>query len=312
MVATNRTHVSVFNIAVAGASAAEQFQNIGLALHIELKAAGFVVQASSDSVTADATDRISVIADIVSNSAGNAHTWIHYLAPTVMGSWELVLDFVDTASPPRKISWFGAPSYNSDGAITTRPTVAVGSEWSQVNTDFMPSGAFQAMSIHRTRASDGEVVFGVSINGTNVCETGLWIAAPKGGDDPGDIYPYAFFLANSGSGAFTQVYTASQWHTHGVDNSSSPSVEAESIASVMNLWVDGESQASGNPFVCPLDFIVGPAANGRYVGRSEDHRMAPALISQAELEDGDTDTFRRVVWDNVWFVVQASALPITF
>ncbi len=317
MVASNRTHLSAFNAALAGADLAENYQNAFIFVHTQLKLAGFTVEFSSDGVTADATDNVAVIADVVSAAPGNPHTWVQYDPPAISGDWKLILDSNDAAAPARELEYFATSSsgYNADGTTSDRPTpITAAHEWSRINIDLIPTAVLQPMSLHVTRASDGEIVLGISINGTGFCETGIWFALPKDGDDPTNAYDYAWYAESDAAGAFvnTAIATAASWRTHHPDNNDVTSMDVETPALAMSSWASGQSNASGDVPVCPIDMITNSATLGRVVGRSEDHRMAPANVTQSIVEDGDTDVQRRVIWDDLWVVVQSSALPITF
>lgn len=315
MVATNRTHVSSLNNNVAGVSLAQQWEYCALALHNAMKAAGFTVLASSDSVTADASDNLLLFSDFVSATPGNPHSWVHYQAPAAMGNIQTIIDCTDGAW--RELDFIGALVYNSNGTINNRPTATViAQEWAITNLDFVPQTvyALDSMSYHYTYTSDGELVFGISINGSGACHTALWWAVLEDGDDA--TYPYTFYTAiNVTNGGFSHVYmqSASSWRTHHADGQQVPNVQLTSPTTAMTSWPLGQSAVSSKVPVCPIDMVV-PSSSilGRYVGRSQDHRVAAPFAPTAIVEDGDTDTYRRVLWDNFWVVVEASELPIVF
>lgn len=314
MVASNRIHTTVLNVALAGADLTENWQNAVLLLHQHLKDAGFTVQASSNSVTADGNDNIATIADLVSDSPGSAHSWIHYRAPTAAGVWDLILDCNDGAATPQEVDWFGATSYNSDGTTTNRPT-AVANEWSRANIDLIPTVVpATPMKVHRGRCNDGEFWFGISINGSQDCESGIWMPIFVNGDlGVSDPYPYAWYNQVSASGAFSMgfVTNATNWRTHHNDNSDVSSVVVETLAASLSSLTNGLLNSNGKAPGLPIDFATNSATQARVLGRSQDIKAAPANIQQGLVEDGDTDSIRRVSIDDLWFVVQSAQLPIT-
>ncbi len=316
MVASNRTHVSTFNNAMAGASLSINWQNAVLFVHQQLKLAGFTVDFSSNGVTADATDNISTVADIVSAAATNPHTWVQYDPPAIMGDWKLILDCNDPDATPREVDWFATSSsgYNADGDINDRPTPVTSThEWNRINVDLVPSAIFQPMSMHATRASDGEILIGLSVDGSLAVGTAIWIVAPKNGDDPTNAYDYGFYFSFFATGALqiTQLQSNLNWRGHAPDNNDRNTLDLETPAIAMGTFTLGVSNASGDIPVCPIDWIHSSGTISGISGRSEDHRMAPATVPQSIVEDGDTDAQRRLMWDNLWVVVQSSALPMT-
>lgn len=313
MVASNRTVVSSLNVAIPGVTLTENLQHAALLVHTTLKAAGWTVITSSNGVVANASDNIATIADVVSAAPGVAHSWVRYQAPAALGNWQLVMDCNDPDATKREVDFFGAPSYNTNGTITNRPTPVVGgNEWSRINIDLIPSGTFVAMSSHVIRFSDGEVFIGLSVNGTGFMETILWIPALKGGDDPLGVYPYAFYYNHNASGASqtSQITSTTNWRTNHTDGSAITSIGIETPANSMSLWTSALSTASNRPAICPVDFVQSAAATARYVGRSEDIRFGGNLLPVNTVEDGDLDAIRRVGIRGMWLVVQSAQLPI--
>ncbi len=315
MVASNRSAVSSLNTTLAGANLTENWQNAVLALHVFLKAAGYTVVQSSDSVTADTNDNVASIADIVSDSASNIHTWILYQAPAAVGPLFLILDCNDPDATPREIDWFGSPTtgYNVDGTTADRPTpVVAANEWSRINIDLIPTAVpATPMRIHNTRYSDGELWWGISINGTNDFETGLWIPTFVNGE--ASAYQYAFYYVFAAAGAFSLsggLGSATNWRSHHSDNTDHANADIVTLAELMSNWANGQSNASGAVPVNAIDFAHNSATQGRFMGRSQDVRAAPANTLAGGVEDGDGDAIRRLVVDDAWLVVQSSEIPI--
>ena len=97
-----------------------------LGVNISLTAPPIVI-ASSDSVTADSTDRWAVIADIVGAPAASPHSWIQGRFVDYFGSGDhlnFLMSCEDTADLANGfVSWVrGALGYNADGTTTSRPT----------------------------------------------------------------------------------------------------------------------------------------------------------------------------------------------
>lgn len=316
MVATNRTHVSSLNNNVPGTTLAQQWQYAVLALHNAMKSAGFTVLASSDGATAGASDNVLLYTDCNSGIPGSAHTWIHYQAPAAMGNVETIIDCTDASW--RELDFAGALAYNSDGTINNRPTAtSAAQEWTSINFDFVPQTVFavDSMSYHQTYASDGELVFGISINGSGACHTALWWAVLEDGDDA--TYPYTFYASwNVTTGGFSHLFMVQpgSFRTHHPpDGQDILNVQFVSPTVAMTGWPLGQSTVTSRVPICPVSMVVPTTGTlGRYVGRSQDHRAAPTFAPSALVEDGDTDTYRRVIWDNFWVVVEASELPIVF
>lgn len=306
---------SNLNVIVAGADADEQFQNIILELHTWFKAAGWTVLGSSDSVTADTSDNISVIGDIVSDTAGNAHTWIAYRSPSgflgVGENIEVVIDCVNVSSPTISIDIFA-----SSGALSVftnellRPTGP--DEWGRVAVNMNPLSSFVGKKMHMGRSADGEFWFGSSLDsGVAIMEEAMWFTKTVGGDS--SEFQYAFYALIGTGAAFNQgnLAASSRWHTHNPgDGAPVVAVNWRSPAQDWSNWTNGLANLSNEAGVASMDLSVNNGTQGRYVGRVRDIKVLPAQLTPGEVEDGDTDTVRRVAVDGLWFLVEASQLPI--
>lgn len=93
--------------------------------------APWTVVASSDAVTADATDRWDTVSKIVGAAAGVAHSWIHLRQVDYFGSGDhlnMLIACEDIANCSLGYVAFarGALGWNLDGTTTNRPTIEAG------------------------------------------------------------------------------------------------------------------------------------------------------------------------------------------
>ena len=312
MAATARTHGSLLNTALPGADLTENYQNAVLLVHTLIKLAGGVVQASSDGVTADANDNISVIADIISDSGTNDHSWCVYLMPA---GYYLCWEAHDGASPPRHLDFFGADAGGYDltsPVITAKPTATTAAnEWSYTSIDLVPTATpATPMTYHQNYTETGEFWLGISVDGTGYCETLIWQPVYSNPDNAN--FPYAFYFASgptTSSGAYLSPLTSgSNYRGHapsGVDYSSLSPISA---ASAMSNFPSGISHGNSQPPIVPLTLNSNNSGATRIYGTPDDIRVGPAAMSSNIVEDGDTDTYRRVTMGNLWVMVLASQL----
>lgn len=89
----------------------------------------FVVVASSDSSTADASDNWSSSTDVVADDPGSPHSWIHLRQTDYFGSGDhlhLLLDVTPSgvSAAAGRVAWArGATGYNNDGTVNNAPTL---------------------------------------------------------------------------------------------------------------------------------------------------------------------------------------------
>jgi hypothetical protein len=127
-----------------------------------------------------------------------------------------------------------------------------------------------------------------------------------------DPNPYGFYYVHSISGAFSasQIGSAGNWRGHHNNGTRNLSIELVNPADFMTTYTNGSLASSGRTPVTYLDFVVNSSTQGRILGRSQDQRGAPSLVNPGDVEANDNDTIRRVLIDDMWFVVEASQLPI--
>lgn len=310
MPASAYTYTSVLNTALAGANLTENFQNMFLLLHAFHKAIpGVSVVASSDGVTADASDNISVIADVVSASAG-ARTWVVYSMP---GGWYKCLECNDNASPPRDVSHYGADAngYVLGSPVTTaKPTATnVSNEWSHINVIHIPDTSFNPFTVHYTTASNGSGWFCVSKNGTAVGELALMIPRTPGADTA--TLDYAHYLYYSASGAFdaANVTSDNNWRGHHTNNSRNHTLAITSPAGTMALVTGGLIHSTSEPVKCPVMVHVNSASQSRVYGTIPDLRLGGSQMGSNLIEADDEALQRYITIDSTWLMAQASQIP---
>lgn len=114
----------------------------------------WTVVASSDSVTADASNNWLDIGDIVHAAAPTAHSWIVLEAPT--GDLQICFDTGFTNSLPER--WGVYVSFTAGftgGTTTARPTATDEFELSAASTNIFPTSTFNS-KVHCTISDDGE------------------------------------------------------------------------------------------------------------------------------------------------------------
>jgi len=112
----------------------------------------WVVIASSDSTTADATDRWAVVADIVGSAAGVAHSWIHLRQVDYFGSGDhlnMLLACEDLSNLTLGYVAYsrGALGWNLDGTITNRPTLESGAVLLQTRDGLSGAGSLRTSDV---------------------------------------------------------------------------------------------------------------------------------------------------------------------
>ncbi len=313
MADTNNIHASELNNALAGANLTEQHQNGFLQAHACIKAAGNTVLASSDGVTADLTDNVAVIADVVSASGSVAHTWVVY---QMTAGYFLTLESNDGDATPREVDFFGADAagYTLTGLlITDRPVpVTAANEWNRVNIDLIPTAVPATnMTVHYNTVDTGEFWFIISIDGTQFAETMIYQPIFAQPDDP--TYPYAFYYQNNAGGAalVTQINSNGNWRTHYINNVDVPSVVMSSPAEDMSTWTSGNANSTGEPVKAPMMFLTNTSGANRAFGSTDDIRIGGNLQPSQALETPDADTFRLVTIQSLWMMVEAADLNPT-
>ena len=314
MAQTARTHVSDLNTALPGADLTENHQNAFLLLHQLIKDVGGVVVASSDSVTADLTDNISVIGDVVSDTGTNPHSWVVY-DMTAIGGYFLGLECHDGTAVPADLDYFGADVSGYDVStpvVTALPTpVTAANEWSRTSTPLIPTTTpATPMTYHSNRTETGSWWFGVSIDGTGECETLIIQEVFQLPDHAS--YPYAFYM-DSGLGAaagsaVASLTVTSNWRGHYINGPDLTALIVTSAATAMSNLTSGLLHSTTQPVIVPWVFHSNITAATRSYGAPDDLRLAAAATPSNVVEDTDTDTYRRVTMQNLWLMVDAAEL----
>jgi len=153
---------------------------------------GWTVIGSSDSVASgmDATDRWSVIGDVVAGDPGNAHSWIVLEQPGIQfagktNPLQLLMTMNGAVSGPNHIArsfvisvgdGFGTANGGTDGSTTTDPTAT--DQWApQWRSTFISGGTHGAARQTVMQSTDGKITR-VIIGDTNVGERWWSIETP--------------------------------------------------------------------------------------------------------------------------------------
>lgn len=309
MAASANTHTSTLNVALAGADLDENFQNMFLLMHQFLKDMGSVVLASSDGVTADLTDNVSVIADVVSAAGSVAHTWVVYQMTT---GWFLLVECNDALATPRSCDHFGADGggYDLTGLVVTDPPAAItpANQWNRININHIPTAVpATPMTVHSSVASNGQGWFCVSEDGTADGEFGLMHLVFPTPDSPN--FPYAYFVDDLVAFAITDLVTASNWRGHHVNGVDYANVTVTSPASLMNVRTSGVADTTSEPVKSPAMFHSNNTSVTRDFGTAVDIKFGASQMPSNIVEDADPDPQRFVTINNAWLMVESAALP---
>lgn len=147
----------------------------------------WVVVASSDSATADASDNWADSDDVVFDSAGNAHSWIHLQQADFFDTGDhlhLLIDCIPSiaADPVARVSWTrGATGYNADGTTTNRPTHAESTEELITRDGTTTAGDAVNSDMMWGRDDEGGVVVVLHVRISDDGRAGSWFVCRQGG-----------------------------------------------------------------------------------------------------------------------------------
>lgn len=147
------------------------------------------VVSSSNGTVANSSDNWSTVADIVHNTAGNAHSWIVLEAP--VGDIQICINTGWSSSLPERMEVVWSPTAGFTGGTTTnRPTATDEQILSAATANIFPTTTFNS-TVHCLISSDGEETrLFVMIGGATYIAliTSELANTPTGFTDPSFIY----------------------------------------------------------------------------------------------------------------------------
>mgnify|MGYP000716474678 CR=1 FL=1 len=311
------------NVFSSAVDQAVQYREAFHGLKVQALAAGAALQLSGNGVAADANDNLPAAASVTYGTEGAEI--LSYFVLRMALNWvdggDVYLLFVANnaaadATPQTFDVYASTSPFVLDGApLQNRPTAPGEVSWTGIN--LIPHAAAAPARFHASRTTIGDLVFGVSTDGTGVLDFGcLFVRLSKAAPfNREGNFRCAMFVASPGGGvgAFhqTPLLDANNWRAF--DNAGAPlgagTILAASYAFNSVLFTNGLSAVSGDLIIDPL-VLTHSAAAGRRLGPFEDIGVAPALVSSPETDINDQSVTRHVSIDSLAIPVTASQLQI--
>lgn len=281
--------------------------------------AGWTVEYTSDGTTADTNNNLLAATDVVYGLDGSQP--LSYFVVQSPANWvsggtiqiSVVANEDNADATPQTID-----VYATSGSFTlpvtpeqNRPTT----------TDPMVSFTIQNLIPHAAAAparwhgwytTRGDVMFGVSTDSTGTLDFGFCAiahtdAAPFNLE--GDYRCGIYCEANAGVFANANFLNGLNWRSFKDSGAVAGTLVLDSLSALFTTLSNGSSAISG----ALINFSIGMGENvaaGRILGVFDDIRSVPNNATATVTQDGDTDTVRYVVVDDLIIPTTAAQLPI--
>jgi len=298
-----------------------QYREACFALKQLLVAAGWVVERSSDSVSAANSDLWLTAANVVWAAAASAHSWITLVSPVGWlpnsGQVRILMDCNNAApdtTPQQMQTFFQAASYGAGGTNTTRPP-AVGTETTaNINGDnIIPWVSPLAGRYTTWRTARGDVMMIVKLQGTLQARWAFILSSNDNlsGGGEGDNRFFCFTNDSASVDVLPASLLGNTTYWKGLDPGATVAdpPNAQSTAWSISNWTGGIS-GGGQTIAVPIDMFADIAARGRPLGSLVDVYAVPTSLPAGELDDAETgQTFRRICIGDVMLYVPTASLP---
>lgn len=299
-----------------------QFQESFFSLKTLLLAAGWGVRSSSNGTTADTSDNLVSVADIVTGLAGFG-AWIVFRSPVgwIPGAEQIDLTFYvdDNAAPFQKAPFRFCPSgYNTDGTTSSLPT-PIASETAVVatpNFNIIPWTVKTTGRWNGWYTSRGDIMFGVKQLGRRFFQNFMFLSGNVDGDGEGkglQRWVYGASSSSAFSDVLTNPYTSSiNWRGSRTDKVVTGPIILTTDGQTVGAWSDGYDY-KGETKILEAHHFITVASHGRHLGEfmGGDVGVAISLTPFGTLHDlEDAQTFRRVCISGFWVYFPAADLPI--
>lgn len=295
--------------ALASSVQVEQYQDLFLLYHAQLKARGYTVSRSSDGTTAADSDLVSERADVIWGTGSQAKSWVLYYAPSGKGKQAgspglgllMLAQNINTDTTPNAVQFkMGAGALTTAGSHTIIP--AFNSE-SQLSFSSVPQNSDGAASTAIWTNSNDDLYVGFKRSGDVFFSSFLIVADDHRAFPLGCSGNNGLFLIANGSTASTGAIVASMFSSGTMAVSASGAIQASVTANANVLtatnWPAGKDAPSG---LVPFEELVvlnNSAASGgttcRVHGRLIDARAVPQATPFNEidaLDDGVSLPYR--------------------
>jgi hypothetical protein len=285
----------------AGGDQAVQYRELFLTTHSLIKAAGWTVLRSSDGTTADATDNVSVVGDVVFGTAGSQTlTWVVYRSPVGWLDASAVVHMLFSAenansdtTPQAMRRYFSAGEFTG-GTTTVLPTSASATTTHPAGTNYVPWTTAQTGYMFTQRSSRGDFRVGVKQAGNasfGFLEIIQANTDASGGGTSGNRF---MFYAEQGP-TITNLAAGNSWRGITADGSAVATTECGSVFSTISSWaagLDSEGELITAPFEVFHDMTLG---RGRWLGTLADVWSTPAGTTFGLLDDSESAQVQRRV-----------------
>lgn len=115
----------------------------------------WAVISSSDAFSAGAGDKWLAVGDLIWNTDGNPHSWMHLRQTGISANFEVVIDLNYTGGPSCSIIW-SPTGFDTAGTTTNRPSSSAGEEFILANSNWLQLNGASSQRFHVMQSTDGE------------------------------------------------------------------------------------------------------------------------------------------------------------
>ena len=267
-------------------------------------AAGWTLELSCNSVTANSSNNLTTAANFVYGTNGSQPlAYFVVRAPSGYGNPFnnttggqlricVVANNSNADTTPQTIDVYaGWGAYTLNGTpLSNRPTGPAG-ELSRTGVNFIPWATATTAYFSTWRTSAGDILIALKDSATSNFSTALWINAESSALS---TCTASLYFANSAGAAFgsTVLGAASGWRAWVADGSgtASAALAAPTNAWAATSWTNGYEGAIGYLIGFDIDVFNNQATTqGRYLGRISDIRGCPTAVAFNDRDSTDTD-----------------------